>query len=116
MRVTRDFVVSLRPAYAYDAAGRMLHDVRLYDQAGDPISLGLRPDGTRKPVVDQQGRLVDNAYPYRYLEADGTVANPDAGPTVDAPPLVGVPAPSTSTAASPTAGNPTAANPTAGNR
>jgi hypothetical protein len=82
--------------YAYDAAGAMLHDVRLYDQAGRPLSLGLRPDGTRKPVVDQQGRLVDNAYPYRYVEADGTVANPDAGPSIDAPPLLGVPVATTS--------------------
>ena len=78
--------------YAYDDAGRLLHDVRLFTQDGTPLSLGLRPDGTRKPVVDQQGRLVDNAYPYRYVEADGTVANPDAGPQVEAPPLLGAPA------------------------
>jgi hypothetical protein len=92
--------------YAYDAAGRMLHDVRLYTQDGTPLSLGLGPDGTRKPVVDQQGRLVSNAYPYRYVEADGTVANPDAGPVVDAPPLVGVPAasPTPSTGAAPNSG------------
>jgi hypothetical protein len=77
--------------YAYDAAGQMLHDVRLYTQDGTPLSLGLGPDGTRKPVVDQQARLVDNAYPYRYVEADGTVANPDAGPSVDVPPLLAVP-------------------------
>jgi hypothetical protein len=89
--------------YAYDAQGRMLHDVRLYDQDGAPVSLGLAPDATRRPVVDQQGRLVQNAYPYRYLEPDGTVADIDAGPTIDAPPLVGVVTPSASTAPTPTA-------------
>ena len=83
--------------YAYDAAGNLLHDVRLYDQDGTPISLGLAPDGTRKPVVDGAGRLVQNAYPYRYVEPDGTVADPDAGPAVDAPPLVGVDAPAETT-------------------
>ena len=87
--------------YAYDSAGTLLHDVRLYDQDGTPISLGLAPDGTRKPVVDGAGRLVQNAYPYRYVEADGTVADPDAGPPVDAPPLVGVDAP-TETSPTPT--------------
>ena len=85
--------------YAYDAAGNLLHDVRLYDQDGTPISLGLAPDGTRKPVVDGAGRLVQNAYPYRYVEADGTVADPDAGPAVDAPALVGA---QTTTEPSPT--------------
>jgi hypothetical protein len=77
--------------YAYDAQGNLLHDVRLYDQDGAPLTLGLAPDVNRKPVVDVKGRLVENVFPYRYVEADGTVANPDAGPAVDAPPLVGVP-------------------------
>ncbi len=90
----------VRNIYAYDAAGTLLHDVRLYDQSGVPLSLGLAPDGTRKPVVDGQGRLVENAFPYRYVEPDGTVADPDAGPPVDAPPLAAVvpptPAPSPS--------------------
>lgn len=75
--------------YPYDADGTMLHDVRLYDQDGNPLSLGLAPDGTRKPVLDSTGRLVQNAFPYRYVEEDGTVADPDAGPAVDAPALVG---------------------------
>jgi len=94
--------------YAYDANGRMLHDVRLFDQGGRPLSLGLSPDRTRQVVVDAQGRLVENAFPYRYLEPDGTVAHPDAGPTVSAPPLGGAAAPvatpTPSPSASPTGG------------
>ena len=90
--------------YPYDAGGRLLHDVRLYDQDGAPLSLGLGPDGTRKPVVDSLGRLVANAFPYRYVEPDGTVADPDAGPPVDAPALVGVPTPSATPSPSPAAG------------
>jgi hypothetical protein len=90
--------------YAYDASGRMLHDVRLFDQSGRPLSLGLSPDSTRQVVVDAQGRLVENAFPYRYLEPDGTVAHPDAGPTVVAPPLGGSAAsPAPSASASPSA-------------
>ena len=87
--------------YPYDSAGRLLHDVRLYDQDGTPLTLDLAPDGTRRPVVDGEGRLVQNAYPYRYVEPDGTVADPDAGPTVDAPPLV-VPQPAATAAPTPT--------------
>ena len=96
--------------YAYDAGGRMLHDVRLFDQSGRPLSLGLSADRTRQVVVDAQGRLVENAFPYRYLEPDGTVANPDAGPTVFAPPLGGTAAPTATPAPSPSA------SPTAGKR
>jgi hypothetical protein len=82
----------------------MLHDVRLYDQSGRPLSLGLSPDRTRQVVVDAQGRLVENAFPYRYLEPDGTVAHPDAGPTVVIPPLGGAAAPPATPAPSATAG------------
>ncbi len=101
--------------YAYDAQGNLLHDVRLYDQDGAPLDLGLSPDVTRRPVMDSKGRLLDNVFPYRYIEPDGTVADPDAGPTVDAPALAGapppspaVPSPSTTPSASP--------SPTGGNR
>ena len=89
--------------YAYDASGRMLHDVRLFDQSGRQLSLDLSADPTRQVVVDAQGRLVENAFPYRYLEPDGTVAHPDAGPTVSAPPLGGPAAPTATPAPSPSA-------------
>jgi hypothetical protein len=87
--------------YAYDAQGNLLHDVRLYDEDGAPLTLGLASDVTRKPVVDGKGRLIENVYPYRYVEPDGTVRDPDAGPTVDAPPLIGVPSASVSPSPTP---------------
>ena len=52
--------------YAYDSAGRMLHDVRLYDQDGKPLSLGLAFDQTKQQTLDAAGQKVDNAFPYRY--------------------------------------------------
>lgn len=78
--------------YAYDAAGQMLRDVRLYDQDGNPISLGLSFDPTKQQSFDASGQRVDNAYPYRYLDpATGAVTDPEAAPPISAPPLVGVP-------------------------
>jgi hypothetical protein len=89
--------------YPYDAAGRMLHDVRLYDQDGNPLSLGLAFDPTKQQTLDSAGQKVDNAFPYRYLDpTTGEVADPEAAPPVAAPPLVGVPA--ASPTPSPTSG------------
>lgn len=79
--------------YAYDPAGRMLHDVRLYDQDGKPLSLGLAYDKTKQQTVDAAGQRVDNAFPYRYVDpTTGEVTNPEAAPLYAAPPLLGVPA------------------------
>ncbi len=76
--------------YAYDAAGQLLHDVRLYDQDGAPLALGLSFDSTKKQTLDSGGQPVDNAFPYRYLDpVTGEVADPDAGPPITAPPLLG---------------------------
>ena len=78
--------------YPYDAAGRMLHDVRLYDQGGNPLSLGLAFDPTKQQTLDAAGQKVDNAFPYRYLDpTTGQVADPEAAPPIAAPPLLGVP-------------------------
>jgi hypothetical protein len=87
--------------YPYDAAGRMLHDVRLYDQGGNPLSLGLAFDPTKQQTLDAAGQKVDNAFPYRYLDpTTGQVADPEAAPPIAAPPLLGVP---TATPAAPAA-------------
>ena len=87
--------------YPYDAAGRMLHDVRLYDQGGNPLSLGLAFDPTKQQTLDAAGQKVDNAFPYRYLDpTTGQVADPEAAPPITAPPLLGVP---TATPAAPAA-------------
>jgi hypothetical protein len=78
--------------YAYDAAGRMLHDVRLYDQEGKPLSLGLAFDPTKQQTLDAAGQKVDNAFPYRYVDpTTGDVVDPEAAPPIVAPPLLGVP-------------------------
>lgn len=93
----------VRNVYVYDAAGNPLADVRLFDQRGRAIALELAHEGHRRQVLDAQGLLVDNAFPYRYVGLDGTVADPSAGPALDVPPLLGVPAASPSASAAPSA-------------
>lgn len=84
----------VRNVYVYDAAGNALTDVRLFDQRGRAISLDLTHEGHRRQVLDSQGLLVDNAFPYQYVQTDGTVAAPSAGPGLVVPPLLGAPSPS----------------------
>lgn len=68
--------------YPYDRRGRLLQDVRLFDQDGRPLDLGgpASPDPDRRVPVTATGREVFNAFPLRYFEA-GTrrIAEPDAG-------------------------------------
>ena len=93
--------------YPYDAQGRLLHDVRLYDSAGTPLSLGLAFDSTKQQTLDSQGQKVDNAFPYRYLDpTNGEVTDPDAGPPIVAPPLLGAPTATPAVTPSPTATTP----------
>jgi hypothetical protein len=75
--------------YAYDRAGRLLHDVRLYDSFGTPLEYGAGfADPDRRKVVDFTGEEVFNAFPVRYFEPwTRRVANPDAGPHVSPPKL-----------------------------
>lgn len=77
--------------YPYDRRGRLLHDVRLYDGSGRSLDVGTVAYGTdplRRAVRTADGRVL-NAFPIRYFEP-GTrrVAKPNAGPPVDAPPIV----------------------------
>ncbi len=82
----------------------MLHDVRLYDQDGKPLSLGLAFDTTKQQTLDAAGQRVDNAFPYRYVDpTTGEVTNPEAAPLFAAPPLLGVPAASAAPTAPPAA-------------
>ena len=81
--------------YAYDRAGRLVRDVRLYDEGGRPLEFGRDFDNTdRRIVTEAGGRTVFNSYPVRYFEP-GTrrVAEPGAGappepPELTTPPLV----------------------------
>jgi hypothetical protein len=76
--------------YPYSRDGRLLHDVRLYDNMGRAITLPLGPDAFRRIPRTVSGALALNAYPIRYY-SPGThprrVAHPDAGPSISAPRL-----------------------------
>jgi hypothetical protein len=81
--------VAVENVYPDDRKGRLLHDVRLYDQLGRPIEApppGGDPD--RRQVRQRNGARTFNAYPIRYFDP-GTrrVARPNAGPEVEPPPL-----------------------------
>jgi hypothetical protein len=81
--------VAVENIYPYDRKGRLLHDVRLYDNFGRPLD--IRPgagDRDRRQVVERGGERAFNAFPIRHFEP-GTrrVARPDAGPEVAARPL-----------------------------
>jgi hypothetical protein len=68
--------------YPYDRKGRLLHDVRLFDENGLPLSVGPGDnDPDRRPVETRVGRIVFNAFPIRYFDP-GTrrVTHPDAVP------------------------------------
>ena len=81
--------VAIENIYPYDRSGRLLHDVRLYDQLGRPVeALGAGIDPERRPVRERGGARTFNAYPIRYFEP-GTrrVARPDASPEIDPAPL-----------------------------
>ena len=81
--------VAIENIYPYDRSGRLLHDVRLYDQLGRPVeALGAGIDPDRRPVRERGGARTFNAYPIRYFEP-GTrrVARPNASPEIDPAPL-----------------------------
>ena len=68
--------------YPYDRRGRLLHDVRLFDQNGLPLSVGAGDtDPNRRLVETRTGRVVFNAFPIRYFDpGTRTVAHPNAVP------------------------------------
>jgi hypothetical protein len=75
--------------YAFDRDGRLLQDVRLFDQLGRPLEIGAGvEDPNRRTVKNRDGRTVFNAFPIRYFEP-GTkrVANPRAGAPARPAPL-----------------------------
>jgi hypothetical protein len=75
--------------YAFDREGRLLHDVRLFDQNGRPLVIGADgQDPNRRAVRTRAGKLAFNAFPIRYFEP-GTkrVADPAAGVPAHPSPL-----------------------------
>ena len=81
----------VRNVYAYDRSGRLLHDVRLYDQSGHPLNVGAaKPvnDPLRRQVRTRGGGLVLNAFPIRYFQpGTSTIAHPNASPRARVAPL-----------------------------
>lgn len=66
--------------YPYDRKGRLLHDVRLYDQAGTPLEIRRGEGRPRRVVEERRGSEAFNAFPIRYFDR-GTrrVRRPQAG-------------------------------------
>jgi hypothetical protein len=95
--------------FAYDAAGEPLADVRLYDQHGRPVNVGVAA-WAREATVDATGRLVGNAYPYRYFDVRDSAAA--GSPPVVVPPLMG--APTESPTPTPTSSSTPSPSPTGG--
>jgi hypothetical protein len=73
--------------YPYGRSGRLLQDVRLYDQDGNPLILRRGEGLPRRVVVDRFGQQLFNTFPIRYFEANSRVVrDPDAGTLEQAPP------------------------------
>ena len=73
--------------YPYTRAGRLLHDVLLYDGAGRPLD--VRPgadDPDRRLLEARDGTPIFNSFPVRYFEPGTTrVERPDAAPPIRIP-------------------------------
>jgi DNA-binding PadR family transcriptional regulator len=75
--------------YPYDRSGRMLQDVRLYDDLGNPVALNPGEGRPRRIVVDRRGERLFNTFPIRYFDP-GTrvVRHPNAGGLDEPPPRI----------------------------
>jgi hypothetical protein len=113
--------------YAYDADGKRITGVRLFDQAGRPLDgaqnsvdangspLGLDGNGNPLGVVrDSSGALLLNVYPRSVVGSDpwqvSDPANPQAQPLPWTPPVSIVPLASSATPTPTPTGTPTPAN------
>lgn len=75
----------VRNVYPYSRDGRLLLDVLLYDENGQPLNVGSRDRGQdplRRYLLTERGRPLLNAFPIRYVEpGSAEVKNPLAAPT-----------------------------------
>jgi hypothetical protein len=81
---------SLHNIYPYTLRGKLLHDVLLYDEFGNPIDVGAGVvDPNRRILTTSTNTQVLNSFPIRYYDP-GTirVSHPNAGPTVKVPRVV----------------------------
>jgi hypothetical protein len=75
--------------YPYDRSGRLLQDVRLYDETGAPIDVRRAEEGPRRVVVDRRGDRLFNTFPIRYYEENTRVVRrPKAGGLEETPPRI----------------------------
>ncbi len=82
--------ISVTNIYPYDADGRLLFDVLLYDNLGRPIEIGAGAgDPNRRLLRTSLGKPMFNSFPIRYYEP-GTrrVDRPALAPGVEVPELV----------------------------
>jgi hypothetical protein len=66
--------------YPYDRDGRLLQDVRLYDEIGTPLNIRPGEGRPRRVVADRSGDRLFNTFPIRYFaENTREVRRPEAG-------------------------------------
>lgn len=66
--------------YPYDREGRLLQDVRLYDDTGAPLDVRPGEGRPRRVVVDRSGERLFNSFPIRYFDPrTRQVRRPGAG-------------------------------------
>jgi hypothetical protein len=84
----------IQNVYPYTREGKLLFDVLLFDENGQPLSLASGPDNTSRRILsDENGTQLFNSFPIRYFDP-GTktvtrpaLAPPITVPTVATPPL-----------------------------
>lgn len=78
----------IRNIYPYSRDGKLLLDVLLYDEFGKPINLGSHDESNRRYLTSRAGQQLLNSVPLRYIEPDGNVLHPLAGPRIRVPRIV----------------------------
>jgi len=77
--------------YPYTRDGKFLHDVLLFDGAGNPIQVGANFSDPNRRLLRTAGRYaaIYNSFPIRYYDPGTTrVSHPNAAPRVRIPSLV----------------------------
>jgi hypothetical protein len=79
--------IPLRNLYPYTRDGKLLFDVLLFDDDGQPLNLISGPeDISRRVLSDKNGTPIFNSFPIRYFDpGTRSVSNPELGPPVTVP-------------------------------
>ena len=78
----------VRNVYPYSRDGKLLLDVLLYDENGQPLEFGTFDEANRRYLTSTAGQQLLNSVPLRYTEPDGNVLHPRAGPRITVPSIV----------------------------